>query len=199
MFAPIWNEVKEVNTRDIFKNILFKSSILKYKNINNLTQEDYINLSLYFEAKTFLHGLLVVEDKLSMAHSLETRVPFLDNDLVDLAQKIPITLKLNIKNIQSQKTNDGKIILRKVMRKYIPETICNDIKQGFSSPDNSWFKGDSIEFVKTKILNKNANIYDFFDFNSVNKLINEHLEGKINRRLFIWSLLNFEEWLTIYK
>ena len=51
--------------------------------------EDYINHSLYFEAKTFLHGLLVVEDKLSMAHGLETRVPFLDNDLVDFAMRVP--------------------------------------------------------------------------------------------------------------
>ena len=51
--------------------------------------EDYINHSLYLEAKTFLHGLLVVEDKLSMAHSLETRLPFLDNDLVDFAQRSP--------------------------------------------------------------------------------------------------------------
>ena len=52
--------------------------------------EDYVNASLYFEAKTFLHGLLVVEDKLSMAHWLETRVPFLDNDLVDFAQRLPV-------------------------------------------------------------------------------------------------------------
>jgi len=56
--------------------------------------EDYINSSLYFEAKTFLHGLLVVEDKLAMAHSLEVRLPFLDNDLVDFAMKVPIKLKL---------------------------------------------------------------------------------------------------------
>jgi len=47
--------------------------------------EDYVHHSLYFEGRTFLHGLLVVEDKLSMAHGLETRVPFLDNDLVDFA------------------------------------------------------------------------------------------------------------------
>ena len=51
--------------------------------------EDYVNASLYFELKTFLHGLLVVEDKLSMAHCLETRVPFLDNDLVDFALAMP--------------------------------------------------------------------------------------------------------------
>ena len=59
------------------------------------TPEDYINHSLYLEAKTFLHGLFVVEDKLSMAHSLETRVPFMDNDLVDFAMQCPVGLKLN--------------------------------------------------------------------------------------------------------
>ena len=57
-------------------------------------REDYLNASLYFELKTFLHGLLVVEDKLSMAHSLETRVPFLDNELVDFALSLPVALKV---------------------------------------------------------------------------------------------------------
>ena len=56
--------------------------------------EDYINHSLYFEAKTFLNGLLLVEDKLSMAHGLETRVPFLDNDLADFAMRLPAHSKL---------------------------------------------------------------------------------------------------------
>lgn len=76
VLAPIWGSVGHINTRDIFKGV-FK------QHATDLTRpEDYINHSLYLEAKTFLHGLLVVEDKLSMAHSLETRVPFLDNDLV---------------------------------------------------------------------------------------------------------------------
>ena len=82
---------------------------------------------LYFEAKTFLHGLLVVEDKLSMAHGLETRVPFLDNDLVDFAMRVPVGLKLgNLSDSCAStrtspatrreqyflKTSDGKLILR---------------------------------------------------------------------------------------
>ena len=87
LFSPIHKNQKKVWTRDIFKSV-FKNSLSAKK------PEDYINNSLYFEAKTFLHGLLVVEDKLSMAHSIETRVPFLDNDLVDFAQKIPVGLKL---------------------------------------------------------------------------------------------------------
>lgn len=200
VFSPILEDTN-VWTRDIFSSI-FKTP-LKAQNA-----EDYINHSLYFEAKTFLHGLLVVEDKLSMAHSLETRVPFLDNDLVDFAQKIPVQFKLkNINNLininendigKLQKTNDGKMILRKAMDRHIPQDINKAVKQGFSSPDSSWFKGDSIEFVKNKLLDDKANIYKYMDKTSTQKLIKEHLNGKENRRLFIWSLLNFEEWNNIY-
>ena len=201
-FTPILNDIQNVWTRDIFANV-FKTSV------KNHTAEEYINHSLYFEAKTFLHGLLVVEDKLSMAHSLETRVPFLDNDLVDFAQKIPVKFKLgdlhkvvkmNENDISKiQKTNDGKVILRKTMINYIPEDIHSAVKQGFSSPDQSWFRGESIDFVRKKLFNNNAKIYQYMDKVSTQGLINEHLNGKQNRRLFIWSLLNFEEWCDIHE
>jgi asparagine synthase (glutamine-hydrolysing) len=208
MFAPIWDEVKDVWTRDIFRDVF-----LTHKNELN-TPEDYINHSLYFEAKTFLHGLLVVEDKISMSHSMETRVPFLDNDLVDFAMKCPVNLKLN--NLMDmvrinenepggkrgkyfQKTNDGKQILRNVMQKYVPANIVNAKKQGFSAPDASWFKGDSIDFVKTKLFDGNTPLYDYLDRSTVEKLVNQHLDGDVNRRLFIWSLLNFEECSHIYE
>ncbi len=68
VFSPVWNEVKSVSTRDIFRDV-YKSGTSQIA-----SYEDSINLSIYPEAKTFLHGLLVVEDKLSMAHGLETRV-----------------------------------------------------------------------------------------------------------------------------
>ena len=201
VFLPIENDIKNVWTRDIFADVFKKPSL-------SHSPEEYINHSLYFEAKTFLHGLLIVDDKLSMAHGLETRVPFLDNDLVDFAQKVPArfklgdlhkVIKMNENDIgKMQKTNDGKVILRKAMSKYIPEDIHKAVKQGFSSPDQSWFKGESIEFVKSKLLNNDANIYKYMDRTSTQKLINEHLNGKENRRLFIWSLLNFEEWNNIY-
>ena len=89
VFSPVWGDIKDEWTRDSFRNV--------YLNHNNSldSPEDYINHSLYFEAKTFLHGLLVVEDKLSMAHSLESRVPFLDNDLVDFSMTIPLKYKLS--------------------------------------------------------------------------------------------------------
>jgi asparagine synthase (glutamine-hydrolysing) len=89
MFAPVQREVEGVWTRDIFRDVF-----ATHDNVLD-RPEDYINHSLYFEAKTFLHGLLVVEDKLSMAHSLENRVPFMDNELVDFAMQCPVGLKLN--------------------------------------------------------------------------------------------------------
>jgi asparagine synthase (glutamine-hydrolysing) len=202
VFAPIWDDVRDVDTRKIFRDVFSTHQ-------NSLEKpEDYINHSLYFEAKTFLHGLFVVEDKLSMAHSLETRVPFMDNDLVDFAMKCPVNLKLNnlgeVVRINEndagrksskyfQKTNDGKKILRRMMKKYIPKEITEAQKQGFSSPDASWFKGESIEFVKRTIFDTKAIIYDFLDYNSIEDLITDHLDGKENRRLLIWSLLNLEE------
>lgn len=208
VFAPIWGDVKHVWTKSIFQDVF------EQHEIELRTPEDYINHSLYFEAKTFLHGLFVVEDKLSMAHSLETRVPFMDNDLVDFAMHCPVSLKLNMlhsvdyklnendlmaktKQKTFSKTSDGKRILREVMRKYIPDSVVDAVKQGFSAPDASWFKGDSIEFVKKKLLVKSAKIYSWMDYNEVGTLVREHLEGHQNRRLFIWSLLNFEEFLQI--
>ena len=205
VFAPIWNDVKDVCTRDIFRNVFFNHQ-------NQLERpEDYINHSLYFEAKTFLHGLFVVEDKISMAHGLETRLPFMDNDLVDFAMQCPVNLKLNnlgdvirmnendVGNKPSryyQRTNDGKQILRDVMRRYIPCDITDGFKQGFSSPDASWFKGDSIDFVKRKLFDKRSCIYQVLDYGAVTSLVEEHLTGKYNRRLLIWSLLNVDAWMA---
>jgi asparagine synthase (glutamine-hydrolysing) len=205
MFAPIWADVEKVWTRDIFRDVFDAHD-------NELKKpEDYINHSLYFEAKTFLHGLFVVEDKLSMAHSLESRVPFMDNDLVDFAMQCPVGLKLNnlaevlrLNENESgnksgryfQKTNDGKQILRDVMTRHIPDEITQAEKQGFSSPDASWFKGESMEFVKRKLVTGNSRIFDYLDFDSVRFLIKQHLDGKENRRLLIWSLLNVDEMLS---
>jgi len=196
--------VSHVWTRDIFCGVF-----AAHENALD-SPEDYINHSLYFEAKTFLHGLFVVEDKLAMAHSLESRVPFMDNDLVDFAMQCPVGLKLNNLGLVSRvnenevarksdayfrKTNDGKQLLRDLMMRYIPLDVVSRAKQGFSSPDASWFKGESIDFVRRALLDGRAHIYDVLDQKIVTELVSEHLNGNHNRRLLIWSLLNVEAWL----
>jgi len=203
ILAPIWKSVSHVSTRDIFRGVFDRHA-------SKLTRpEDYINHSLYFEAKTFLNGLLVVEDKLSMAHGLETRVPFLDNDLVNFAQTVPVNLKLgNLGEVVRlneneaggksnkffEKNRDGKLILRQTMGRFIPQIVTQEIKQGFSAPDASWFRGESINFVRKTLFNSSAHIYNWLDEGAVKRLVSEHLEGKKNRRLLIWSLLYLEEW-----
>lgn len=203
----IYPEILSYQCKDIFRNVL------ENKLNNEITPEEYVNHSLYFEAKTFLHGILLVEDKLSMAHSLETRVPFLDNDLVDFAMKVPITHKLkNLKevirineNIPGPKTerffeqnNDGKIILRKALMKYVPESYATGLKQGFSAPDASWFKGESNNYIKNILYDKRARIYEYIQPKMAQQLMDEHFSGKTNRRLLIWSLLCFEWWNRIF-
>ncbi len=207
-FIPeIYSKIIMHDTKKIFEKVV------NIKKSRPTSPETYINQSLYFEIKTFLHGLLIVEDKLSMAHSLETRVPFLDNDLVDFAMVIPVKYKLNnlkrIVNLNEneaglkykkyfQKNNDGKNILRKVLSEYVPKVYSENGKQGFSAPDASWFKGESIDYIKKLILNKKAYIYDFIQPKSVENFMNEHFTGNKNNRLLIWSLLCFEWWLKTF-
>ncbi|MBR0801182.1 asparagine synthase (glutamine-hydrolyzing) [Bradyrhizobium jicamae] len=206
-FAPILDQVQNVWTRDIFRDIFGVHA-------DRLTRpEDYVNHSLYLEAKTFLHGLLTVEDKLSMAHSLETRVPFLDNDLVDFAMKLPARMKLaKLDEVVAldenklgrktaryfHKTNDGKMLLRNVMQRHVPQEVVERDKQGFSGPDASWFKGQSIEFVRRILFDDGAQIYRYLDPAPLRALVNDHLEGRENRRLLIWSLINVEYTLRMY-
>ncbi|MHC4608530.1 MAG: asparagine synthase (glutamine-hydrolyzing), partial [Planctomycetota bacterium] len=199
----IWREVGGLRTIDVFR------SVLNADPQGPESPQDYVNKSLYLEAKTFLHGLLLVEDKLSMAHSLENRVPFLDNDLVDFALRVPVHLKLrdlsevvrlneNEPGAKTEKyfrkTRDGKLLLRRVMSRYVPKDVAAQVKQGFSGPDASWFKGDSLDFVNRVVQDRGSRIYEFFRPETVQELVAEHTSGKTNRRLFIWSLLNFEWW-----
>jgi asparagine synthase (glutamine-hydrolysing) len=174
--------------------------------------EEYANASLYFELKTFLHGLLIVEDKLSMAHSLETRVPFLDDDLVEFAASIPVGFKLRHlesaihvdenqpgkRLIYEKETADGKIVLRKAMSRLIPAEITNGIKQGFSAPDASWFRGESIVYINSLLKNPKAMIYEFLSPTYVSGVLDQHCSGKVNKRLLIWSLLCLEWWCRCF-
>lgn len=207
-FQPnVFSAMRGHSSKDAFR------SVMNGKSFDVRSPEDYINRSLYFEIKTFLHGLLVVEDKLSMAHGLETRVPFLDNDLVDFALKVPVRYKLrNVGEIvrlnenepgpKTQRyfneTGDGKILLRKTLNRYVPTDYTNGAKQGFSAPDASWFKGESIDYIRNLLFNKRARIYEFVQPAAAQRLMNEHFSGRHNNRLLIWSLLCLEWWCRTF-
>ena len=197
-----------MNTVDIFQDVLRRHEAPAF------TPETYVNQSLYFECKTFLHGILEVDDKLSMAHSLENRVPFLDNDLVDFAMRVPVRTKLRDlgevlridENTPAPKqlrfmgqTNDGKNVLREALKRYLPADYVDGLKQGFVGPDSSWFRGESMNYVERTLFTDDARLYDYLRRDTVERLVREHLDGKQNRRLLIWSLLCFEWWVRLYQ
>lgn len=164
-----------------------------------------------FEQNTFLHGLLLIEDKLSMHHSLEVRVPYLDEDLVNFASSLPESLLLdpNIDNFRDinltkpkiqneQLRKSGKIALRKIAEKRTPK-IANSSKQGFTAPDGSWFRLDRGSLIQSRLLDEGSVLWNWLDFNFTKLEIQKHLNGETNNRLLIWSLLTLESTLRQFK
>jgi len=193
--------------RKIFEKVFTFNNKLKFN-----TPEDHISNSLYFEIKTFLPSLLLVGDKLAMANSLEERFPFLDNDLVDYAQKIPVKHKLgNLKkeinrideNVEKKKQiyrnfDDGKNVLRKAMEDFIPKKIIERDKQGFSAPDESWYRGENAKYIKELLLGEKLACSKYINKKYITKIVNEHINDGVNHRLLIWSFMNFEWWCRIF-
>jgi asparagine synthase (glutamine-hydrolysing) len=175
----VWTQARDRSTFDLYRNVL-----------EPVAQLEPLDKALYFEAKTFLHGLLVVEDKVSMAHSLEVRVPFLDNALVALAERIPARIKHG--------RGGGKELLRKAMAPLLPAEIADKRKQGFSPPDQSWYRGPTMDYLREILLDPRSLGRGYFQPSYVRRVLEEHLEGRVNHRLLIWSLLCFEWWNRLF-
>lgn len=159
--------------------------------------DSLLQRALHFEFKTFLHGLLITDDHISMAHGLETRVPFLDNRLADLAFRLPASMKVNTSRLADPsqgplESSDGKRILRRAMARYLPEEFTQQPKQGFSPPDENWYRGPSMDYIRSILLDRPTTERPWFDQPFVRAKLSEHFEGKRNHRLLIWSLLSFE-------
>jgi len=208
LFTPkVLANIDLYEPRRIFEKVFTFNKQLKYD-----TPEEHIQNSMYFEIKTFLPGLLMIGDKLAMANGLEERFPFLDNDMVSYAQKIPVRHKLaNLEKMKridenefrDKKTiyrdyDDGKNVLRKAMIELIPEKVINRKKQGFSAPDESWYRGENASYVKDLLLNGHTRSTEFINRNFIDQIIHEHINRKANHRLLIWSLMNFELWCKLF-
>jgi asparagine synthase (glutamine-hydrolysing) len=185
------------NTWETFEEVMvhappWQAELSKFENL--------LQRALFFEFKTFLHGFLLVEDRISMAHGLETRVPFLDNNFADLAWRLPPRLKIKLETLEENRAShyvesaEGKAILRKAMEDYLPREFLHQPKHGFSPPDENWYRGPSMEYIKSILFDKRALERPWFERGFVTTKLREHFEGKRNHRLLIWSLLSFE-WL----
>lgn len=203
----ILKEMDVEKPRQVFERVFTFNKKLKYD-----TPEEHIQNSLYFEIKTFLPGLLLVGDKLAMANGLEERFPFLDNDLVNFSQTIPVKYKLgNLEKMKRldentvgnkqklfQEYDDGKNVLRQAMFDILPERIVNRKKQGFSAPDESWYRGENAQYVKDLLLGPNIASARFINPEFVRFIIDEHCNKNKNHRLLLWSFMCFEWWCRLF-
>ena len=145
-------------------------------------------LSMIYQDLMTYHpdDILQKVDRASMGVSLETRVPFLDHELIEFIMRIPLDLKL--------KNGEGKSILKKVLYRHVPESLFNRSKRGFTIPLGDWLKDPLKDWAYDLINKKKIKDSGFFDSESVHSLWNEHIEEKGNWSHQLWNILMFQMW-----
>lgn len=164
--------------RNYFSNVAYNGS-------------DEINKQMYVDIKTYLvDDILVKVDRMSMATSLEARVPFLDYRFVEFAATIPGKYKL-----QGKKT---KVILKQAMEDLLPHEILYRGKEGFSIPIKNWLKKELKPLMMDTLAPDKIKREGFFDSEYIDKLVKEHLKGAENHSHRLWALIIFGRWYDLY-
>jgi asparagine synthase (glutamine-hydrolysing) len=147
--------------------------------------ESLLDRLLYADVKTYLHELLMKQDQMSMAASVESRVPFLDHKLVEFTATLPERLKL--------RGWTTKYVLRKAMKGVLPEAILARPKMGFPVPIGKWFRGQYRSIIEEYVLSARTLSRGIFDETFVRSLVKRHEVGENNSER-LWALVNFEMW-----
>jgi len=141
---------------------------------------------LYADQKTYLHELLMKQDQMSMAASIESRVPFLDHKLVEFSTALPDRLKL--------RGWTTKYVLREAMKGLLPESILRRGKMGFPVPLGRWFRGEFRPLLDEFVVGERTVARGLFQYDFLHRLVQEHAAGRADHTERLWALLNFEMW-----
>ena len=152
---------------------------------SSVSSGSLLDRMLYADTKTYLHELLMKQDQMSMAASIESRVPFLDHKLMEFSARMPDAMKLRGRNT--------KFVLREAMKGVLPERILMRSKMGFPVPVGKWFRGPFRHLIDEYVLSKRAAARDIFDPTFVRGIVDRHQRGE-NHDERLWALLNFEMW-----
>jgi asparagine synthase (glutamine-hydrolysing) len=144
---------------------------------------------LYADVKTYLHELLMKQDQMSMAASIESRVPFLDHPLTEWVAALPQTMKL--------RGTTTKWILRQAMQGRLPPAILERRKMGFPVPVGPWLRGPWRALLSEYVIGSRARARGFFEASAVERLVSEHARG-VNHAERLWALLTFEIWARLF-
>ena len=150
--------------------------------------DDWFDRVMYLDAKTYLHGLLVIEDKLSMSHGLETRVPLLDNELIDFVLDLPTH--------HLCQGDTGKIIFRESVRPWVPKEIYTKPKMGFGPPDASWYRTALRPWIEQRLSTDRVEQGGIFQPAFAADVLDAHMSGASNNAYLIWTMLLLDSWLT---
>jgi asparagine synthase (glutamine-hydrolysing) len=162
-----------------------------YTKSEKIYSADNINRLLYIDLKTWLPDTYMEKvDKATMACSLEARLPLLDHRLVELAFQIPGHYK-----IQGLGT---KIIFKRSVKDLLPESVLKKPKHGFAVPTDPWFRGKLKSFTFEVLMDNKTLRRGFFNRNVVERLWQEHINGRNVWNTHLWLLLNFELWARIF-
>jgi asparagine synthase (glutamine-hydrolysing) len=152
---------------------------------------DSLERMLYADLHTWLvDDLLIKGDRMSMASGVEARVPFLDHPLVEYAATLPPAFKA--------KGTRTKILLKKLAERYIPRETIYRKKVGFTVPLTPWFRGPLNKFVRDVVLGERALARGYFRPEIVHRIVNDHLEGRVDRGRALWTLLSLEVWHRLF-
>jgi asparagine synthase (glutamine-hydrolysing) len=125
-------------------------------------------------------------DKVSMASSIEARVPFLDHRLVEYTMHVPRAFKL--------RGGRTKHLLKEAVRGLIPDEVIDRRKQGFSAPVKEWFRGPLAGYARRSIMDSRLRERDLFDYGVLDGMLEAHRSGRKNYDTLLWSLLNLSQW-----
>lgn len=191
-----WNRLTTAQEKkDLFANSIYsqidpQDPFIQYRKVIGPADGfSPVNRALYFDLKTFLHGFLMVEDKMGMAFSIESRFPFLDMELIELLRKMPDGMKY--------KNGVAKYALKRAFSKLLPEETLYKRKQGFTPPDRSWYKNDIQGYIHSTLCEKRSIINEFITKEYISSVLSRHESGG-DLRLMIWSLLFFEGWCRTF-
>jgi asparagine synthase (glutamine-hydrolysing) len=151
----------------------------------NEKQTSFLNKLLYLDFKSYLVELLMKQDKMSMAASIESRVPYLDYRIIEFASRLSPELKVY------GGVGSGKYILKKAMQNFLPKEIIFQKKLGFPVPLERWFRNELDPFLKENLFS-DSEALNYFDKRYIRSLIEKH--KKKNCSLQLWALLNFKLW-----
>ncbi|MCD6185849.1 MAG: asparagine synthase (glutamine-hydrolyzing) [Deltaproteobacteria bacterium] len=193
-FSVFTNQEKQLllgpELKDLIKDLDEPEKIVNRYLYEEERGGDFLDRLMYLDIKTWLpNDVLLKNDKMTMAHSLEARVPFLDHKFAEFLITIPSKYKL--------KGLVEKHILRKAMKGLVPKTIINRRKHGFTVPIAQWMQNGLKEYVTNLLSKDRINSLGFWNFEYINKLMEQNLNNDFYKRQ-LWTIITFEVWHKIF-